>query len=128
MCSSDLGPEVFSAGGHNSLAPRRTGCIYSRPRIVMHPAPRRAGRGPDAGSPAWPPRVDAVHRRTEVPLSRTDRLTLIARMLSGRRFSNQEELATALARAGVEATQATLSRDLRSLGVAKRSGPDGSSW
>ena len=61
-------------------------------------------------------------------MSRTDRLTLIARMLSGRRFSNQEELATALARAGVEATQATLSRDLRSLGVAKRSGPDGSSW
>ena len=94
----------------------------------MHPAPRRAGRGPDAGSPARSPRVDAVHRRTEVPLSRTDRLTLIARMLSGRRFSNQEELATALARAGIEATQATLSRDLRSLGVAKRSGPDGSSW
>jgi transcriptional regulator of arginine metabolism len=67
-------------------------------------------------------------RLHEVPLSRTDRLTLIARLLSGRRFSNQEELAAALARAGVEATQATLSRDLRSLGVAKRSGPDGSNW
>lgn len=51
---------------------------------------------------------------------RTRRLTLIAQLLSGHRFSNQEELARALARTGVETTQATLSRDLRSLGVAKR--------
>ena len=61
-------------------------------------------------------------------MARTDRVTLIARLLSGRRFSSQEELAGALSRAGIEATQATLSRDLRSLGVAKRSGPDGSNW
>lgn len=61
-------------------------------------------------------------------MARTDRLTHIAQLLSGRRFSSQEELAGALARTGIEATQATLSRDLRSLGVAKRSGPDGSSW
>jgi transcriptional regulator of arginine metabolism len=49
-------------------------------------------------------------------------------MLSGRRFSSQEELAAALARAGIDVTQATLSRDLRSLGVAKRSGVNGASW
>jgi transcriptional regulator of arginine metabolism len=49
-------------------------------------------------------------------------------MLSGRRFSSQEELAAALARGGIEVTQATLSRDLRSLGVAKRSGADGTNW
>ena len=61
-------------------------------------------------------------------MSRTRRLTLIAQMLSGRRFSSQEELAGALGRAGVETTQATLSRDLRSLGVAKRSGPGGQNW
>ena len=61
-------------------------------------------------------------------MSRTTRLTTIAHMLSGRRFSSQEELAGALARAGIDVTQATLSRDLRSLGVAKRSGADGSSW
>ncbi len=61
-------------------------------------------------------------------MSRTRRLTTIAQMLSGRRFSSQEELATALARGGIEVTQATLSRDLRSLGVAKRSGADGTSW
>jgi len=61
-------------------------------------------------------------------MSRTRRLTTIAQMLSGRRFSSQEELVEALARGGIEATQATLSRDLRSLGVAKRSGADGTSW
>ena len=61
-------------------------------------------------------------------MSRTRRLTVIAQMLSGRRFSNQEELAGALARSGIEVTQATLSRDLRSLGVAKRSGANGSNW
>jgi transcriptional regulator of arginine metabolism len=61
-------------------------------------------------------------------VSRTSRLTTIAQMLSGRRFSSQEELATALGRAGIDVTQATLSRDLRSLGVSKRSGGDGSSW
>jgi len=61
-------------------------------------------------------------------VSRTRRLTLVAQLLSGRRFSSQEELAEALGRAGVEVTQATLSRDLRSLGVAKRAGADGASW
>ena len=61
-------------------------------------------------------------------MSRTNRLTVIAELLSGRRFSNHEELAGALGRSGIDVTQATLSRDLRSLGVAKRSGPDGSSW
>src|SRR5207247_57780 len=41
-------------------------------------------------------------------------------LLGGRRFSSQEELARALEKGGVAVTQATLSRDLRSLGVAKR--------
>src|SRR6185295_11658147 len=58
-------------------------------------------------------------------VTRPRRLTLIAEMLSGHHYSNQEELARALARAGVSTTQATLSRDLRSLGVAKRAGADG---
>lgn len=60
-------------------------------------------------------------------MSRTHRLTLITRLLEERRFSNQEELAGALARAGVDVTQATLSRDLRSLGVAKRAA-SGQAW
>ncbi len=53
-------------------------------------------------------------------MTRSRRLAFLAQLLSGRRFSNQEELAKALARSGVTVTQATLSRDLRSLGVAKR--------
>ena len=61
-------------------------------------------------------------------MPRTRRLTLIAQLLSGHRFSSHEELGRALARAGIQTTQATLSRDLRSLGVAKRADADGRSW
>jgi transcriptional regulator of arginine metabolism len=46
-------------------------------------------------------------------------------MLGGRRFFSQEEIAKALAREGHEATQATLSRDLRSLGVIRRPDAEG---
>ena len=58
-------------------------------------------------------------------MPRTRRLALLAQLLGGRRFSSQEDLARALAQAGVSVTQATLSRDLRSLGAGKRPGPDG---
>ncbi|MGH7741643.1 MAG: arginine repressor [Candidatus Eiseniibacteriota bacterium] len=58
-------------------------------------------------------------------MSRSRRLTLLSELLSGKRFSSQEEIARALARGGVEVTQATLSRDLRSLGVGKRPLADG---
>ena len=61
----------------------------------------------------------------EIHVTRARRLNLIAQLLHGRRFSNQEELGRALARTGVEITQATLSRDLRSLGVAKRANAGG---
>lgn len=56
-------------------------------------------------------------------MQRSRRLSLVAQLLGERRFSSQEELAKALARTGISVTQATLSRDLRSLGVGKR--PDG---
>lgn len=58
-------------------------------------------------------------------MPRTKRLSLIARLLAEGRYSSQEELARALARTGVEVTQATLSRDLRSLGVGKRANGNG---
>ena len=61
-------------------------------------------------------------------MSRSRRLTLLARMLGERHFSSQEEIALALGRTGVEVTQATLSRDLRSLGVAKRAAVTGETW
>jgi transcriptional regulator of arginine metabolism len=53
-------------------------------------------------------------------VTRSRRLALLARLLGSHRFSSQEELVRALAREGAEVTQATLSRDLRSLGVGKR--------
>jgi transcriptional regulator of arginine metabolism len=56
---------------------------------------------------------------------RSQRLTRIAELIAARRFSSQEELARALSGVGIDTTQATLSRDLRSLGVAKRAGADG---
>jgi transcriptional regulator of arginine metabolism len=58
-------------------------------------------------------------------MPRSRRLARIAQLLGERRFSSQEELARALAREGTSVTQATLSRDLRSLGVAKRPDPTG---
>ncbi len=58
-------------------------------------------------------------------MSRARRLAVLAQMLSGREFSSQEELGRALGRSGIEVTQATLSRDLRSLGVIRRPDTDG---
>jgi len=58
-------------------------------------------------------------------MSRTRRLTVLTRLLSERRFRDQEALGRAMAREGLAVTQATLSRDLRSLGVGKRPGKDG---
>ena len=53
-------------------------------------------------------------------MSRSRRLALLSQLLADRRFHSQDELGRALARAGAPVTQATLSRDLRSLGVGKR--------
>jgi transcriptional regulator of arginine metabolism len=60
-------------------------------------------------------------------MSRTRRLTLLTQILNGGRYSSQHELTRALGRAGLPVTQATLSRDLRSLGVVKRPDADGGS-
>ncbi|MGH7730674.1 MAG: arginine repressor [Candidatus Eiseniibacteriota bacterium] len=53
-------------------------------------------------------------------MHRSQRLALLTQLLGERQFSSQEELAQALARSRMPVTQATLSRDLRSLGVGKR--------
>ncbi len=58
-------------------------------------------------------------------MHRTQRLAMLTQLLGERQFSSQEALARALARARVPVTQATLSRDLRSLGVGKRPGRHG---
>lgn len=59
--------------------------------------------------------------------SRDGRLEAIRRLLDGQRIHSQRELASHLRRAGFRATQATLSRDLRALGVARHPDAGGGS-
>ena len=54
-----------------------------------------------------------------------DRHQEIRKLLRSRRISTQQELAEQLAVQGIEATQATLSRDLAELGVLRVSRPEG---
>ena len=58
-----------------------------------------------------------------MPTSPTTRRRTILRLLASHRVHNQAELGALLADAGFHVNQATLSRDLRELGVAK--GPEG---
>ena len=53
------------------------------------------------------------------PLFKPERQRLIASVVSRRRVGSQQELAAALARAGCEVTQATISRDIRELRLEK---------
>lgn len=57
--------------------------------------------------------------------SRSHRRTLIRRLLQDHVVSSQEQLAGLLREAGVTCTQATLSRDLRDMGIIRDRGPDG---
>ena len=52
-------------------------------------------------------------------LSKAERQRLIASVVSRRRVGSQHELAAALARAGCEVTQATISRDISELRLEK---------
>lgn len=58
-------------------------------------------------------------------VSKHERHEEIRRLLRARRISTQQELAEQLAAQGIEATQATLSRDLAELGVLRVSRPEG---
>jgi transcriptional regulator of arginine metabolism len=53
------------------------------------------------------------------PLAKPERHRLIASVVSRRRVGSQHELAAALADAGCEVTQATISRDMRELRLEK---------
>jgi transcriptional regulator of arginine metabolism len=57
--------------------------------------------------------------------SKHERQEQIRRLLRTRRISTQQELAGLLAAQGIDATQATLSRDLAELGVLRVSRPEG---
>ena len=52
---------------------------------------------------------------------KTRRQTLILELIEGGAVTSQEQLRALLKQRGVEATQATLSRDIRDLGLVKRS-------
>ncbi|MCH5328549.1 MAG: ArgR family transcriptional regulator [Coprobacter sp.] len=56
---------------------------------------------------------------------KADRLQVIREIVSGMRIRSQEELLSCLTERGFELTQATLSRDLKQLQVAKVPSPDG---
>ena len=58
-------------------------------------------------------------------LPKSERQRLIASVVTRRRVGTQQELLDALARAGVQATQATISRDIRELGLEKVRDPVG---
>ena len=56
---------------------------------------------------------------------RKRRRRLIHELLQKHVVSSQDQLATLLGEAGVSCTQATLSRDLRDMGITRDRGPDG---
>jgi transcriptional regulator of arginine metabolism len=58
---------------------------------------------------------------------RTTRLDVIKNIISSKEIGNQEELLFVLKKEGYNITQATLSRDLKSIKVAKASSPYGKS-
>ena len=68
-----------------------------------------------------------IYAKEKTVVNRSQRLTVLTNLLDGGSYGSQHELARAMARSGQSVTQATLSRDLRSLGVVKRPNPDGSS-
>ena len=61
----------------------------------------------------------------ERTFTKAERLRLIGSVISRRRIGTQMELIAALARAGCSVTQATVSRDIRELGLEKTRDPLG---
>jgi transcriptional regulator of arginine metabolism len=59
---------------------------------------------------------------------KAQRHAAILRLITANRVPSQEGLRELLAKEGMEVTQATLSRDVRELRLAKIAGPDGSSY
>jgi transcriptional regulator of arginine metabolism len=59
---------------------------------------------------------------------KTQRHAAILRVVRDRRIESQDELREALAEGGFVVTQATLSRDIRELGLAKLADPDGGAY
>jgi transcriptional regulator of arginine metabolism len=60
-----------------------------------------------------------MHSNGQPPLGKTERQRLLSGIVARKRIGTQLELAQALAAAGCRVTQATISRDIRELGVEK---------
>ncbi|HEY4611567.1 MAG TPA: arginine repressor [Bacteroidota bacterium] len=58
-------------------------------------------------------------------MNKSSRHLAIKQIISQRPIASQDELCDALAKAGFEVTQATLSRDLKELGIARINAPEG---
>ena len=58
-------------------------------------------------------------------MDKAERQRLVASLIARSRIGTQHELLAALGRAGVDVTQATVSRDIRELGLVKTSDPLG---
>lgn len=61
-------------------------------------------------------------------MNKLTRHAAILRMIRSRRIANQDALRAALVAEGVGVTQATLSRDIRELGLVKQADPDGGAF
>lgn len=87
----------------------------------MTPQHRRTSPRP---APTAPP-VDSAAVPAGPPTTKAARHGRITALITEREIASQAELALALALEGIDATQATLSRDLEELGAIKLRGVDG---
>lgn len=60
--------------------------------------------------------------------NKSERQNAIIQLIGGHQVSNQEELRQLLEARGFDVTQATLSRDLRDIGIVRAPGEDGSRY
>lgn len=72
--------------------------------------------------------IESLVLNNESMASKRDRQQAIVRLVGTRQISSQEELKRLLAADGLAVTQATLSRDLRDLGVMRAPGDNGARY
>jgi transcriptional regulator of arginine metabolism len=94
---------------------------------VTHPA--RAVTPPTSGPPTGVagsrPKTGVASSRPQAPHTRKERQRLVRELVARYAVGSQAELVALLEAHGVEATQATVSRDLDELGIGKLRGADG---
>jgi len=125
----DVSPRHFFLGGASPVASFQTDLAACRAataasaasapeRIVQANLPRKlvSVSGDDVAKPESYCNSMAPAVRS---LAKPERQKLIASVVSRRRIGSQQELADALAKAGCEVTQATISRDIRELQLEK---------